>query len=132
MRTSSSAGNDKDTDREDSAIDLEMLRREVVAETYRTPGPGGQRKNRKETAVRLTHIPTGITVVASERRSQAMNREVAFERLLRRLTEFNRPAKRRIRTKPPASVVGAQREEKKRQSQKKRLRGMPDISGAMD
>ncbi len=132
MGTSGNVGNDRDTGREYSAIDLEMLQREVITETYRAPGPGGQRKNRKETAVRLTHIPTGITVVASERRSQAMNREIAFERLQKRLTELSRPTRRRITTKPPAGAVGTQREEKERQSRKKRLRGRADVSGEMD
>ncbi|OGO02453.1 MAG: hypothetical protein A2Y72_00155 [Chloroflexi bacterium RBG_13_53_26] len=111
---------------------METLRREVVVETYRAPGPGGQRKNRKETAIRLTHIPTGLTVVASERRSQAMNREIAFERLLKRLTELNRPRKRRIRTKPPVGAVRAQREEKGRQSQTKKLRNRIDVSAELD
>lgn len=132
MGTSGDAGTDKDTHREYSAIDLETLRREVVVETYRAPGPGGQRKNRKETAIRLTHIPTGLTVVASERRSQAMNREVAFERLLKRLTKLNRPRKRRIRTKPPVGVVRAQREEKGMQSQTKKLRNRIDVSAELD
>lgn len=132
MGTSGDVGTDKDTHREYSAIDLETLRREVVVETYRAPGPGGQRKNRKETAIRLTHIPTGLTVVASERRSQAMNREIAFERLLKRLTELNRPRKRRIRTKPPVGAVRAQREEKGRQSQTKKLRNRIDVSAELD
>ena len=58
--------------------DIETLRDEVVVETFKSAGPGGQRKNKKETAVRLTHVPSGITAVASERRSQAMNRDIAF------------------------------------------------------
>ena len=132
MGTSGDVGTDKDTHREYSAIDLETLRREVVVETYRAPGPGGQRKNRKETAIRLTHIPTGLTVVASERRSQAMNREIAFERLLKRLNELNRARKPRIGTKPPLGAVRAQREQKGRQSQAKKLRNRIDVSAEMD
>ena len=113
------------------AMDAESLGKEVVVETYRAPGPGGQRKNKKETAVRLTHKPTGLTVFASERRSQAMNREIAFERLLKRLGELNRPKKRRIRTRPSPSSVTAHREEKQRQSRKKKLRDRVDISGEL-
>jgi len=84
------------------AEDLETLRKEVIVETYRSTGPGGQRKDKKETAIRLTHIPTGITVVAAERRSQAMNREIAFERLQVKLLQLNR-------TRKPPSKVTCQR-----------------------
>jgi len=104
------------------ATDRETLEKEVVLEPYRAPGPGGQRKNRKETAVRLTHPPSGITVVASERRSQAQNREVAFDRLIKKLVQLNRPRKRRIPTRPSASAVRRQLEKKEKLSQKKRLR----------
>jgi ribosome-associated protein len=109
--------------------DMDSLEREVIIEPYRAPGPGGQRKNRKETAVRLTHPPSGITVVASERRSQAQNRQVAFARLIEKLDRLNRPRKRRIPTRPSVSSIRRQKESKEKVSQKKRLRGKP---GAAD
>jgi protein subunit release factor A len=104
------------------ATDIATLEKEVLVEPYRAPGPGGQRKNRKETAIRLTHPPSGITVVASERRSQAQNREIAFERLIKKLTHLNRPRKRRVPTKPSASAIRRRQERKVKLSQKKRLR----------
>jgi len=104
------------------ATDMATLEREVLVEPYRAPGPGGQRKNRKETAIRLTHSPSGIIVVASERRSQAQNREIAFKRLTDRLARLNRPRKRRVPTKPSASAVRRQKQAKEKLSQKKRLR----------
>lgn len=104
------------------ATDMATLEKEVVVEPYRAPGPGGQRKNRKETAIRLTHPPSGITVVASERRSQAQNRETAFDRLIKKLAQLNRPRKRRIPTRPSASSIRKQQEHKEKLSQKKRLR----------
>jgi ribosome-associated protein len=109
------------------ATDLDSLEREVVVETFRSPGPGGQRKNKKETAVRLTHPPSGVTVVASERRSQAMNREVAFERLRKRLERLNRPPKPRVKTRPSASALRKWEEEKKQLSEKKRSRTKPEL-----
>lgn len=103
-------------------IDLQTLKKQVVVETYRSRGPGGQRKNKVETAVRLTHLPSGITVVATENRSQSENRRLAFERLRERLVKLNRPKKRRIATSIPSSSVEKRMEEKKIQSKKKRLR----------
>jgi len=112
----------KPVSRKRYATDLETLQKEVEVDTYRSSGPGGQRKNKTETAVRLKHIPSGITVVASERRSQALNREIAFHRLQARLEALNRPRKRRTPTRPSAAAMRRQEEEKRHQSQKKSLR----------
>jgi len=54
---------------------------ECVVETYRASGPGGQHRNKTESAVRLTHRPTGVVVTATERRSQHENRRRALARL---------------------------------------------------
>ncbi|HUL31297.1 MAG TPA: peptide chain release factor-like protein [Thermodesulfobacteriota bacterium] len=102
--------------------DPKILRRQVAIETYRSRGPGGQRKNKVETAVRLTHLPSGITVVATEHRSQSENRKLAFERLRERLIRLNRPKRRRIATSLPLSAVEKRMEEKRIRSKKKRLR----------
>jgi protein subunit release factor B len=105
--------------------DLEILKKQVVVETYRSSGPGGQRKNKVETAVRLKHLPSGITVIATEHRSQAENRKLAFERLRERLIKLNRPRRRRIPTSTPFMAIEKRKEEKKIHSKKKRLRGKP-------
>lgn len=102
--------------------DPKLLAKQVVVETYRSSGPGGQRKNKTETAVRLTHLPTGITVVATEHRSQAQNRQLAFERLRKRLVKLNRPRRRRIPTSVPWSAIEKRKEEKKILSKRKHLR----------
>jgi len=112
--------------------DLQVLKKQVILETYRSRGPGGQRKNRKETAVRLTHPPSGVVVVASERRSQAQNREIAFERLIKKLVDLNRPRKRRIPTKPSAGAIRRQQENKEKLAKKKRLRIKSSASQELD
>ena len=105
--------------------DFELLKKQVVIETYRSSGPGGQRKNKVETAVRLKHLPSGMTVVATEHRSQADNRKLAFERLRDRLIKLNRPRKRRIPTSVSLKTIEKRIEEKKIRSKKKRLRQKP-------
>ena len=103
----------------------EILKKQVVIETYRSRGPGGQRKNKVETAVRLKHLPSGITVVATEHRSQAENRKLALERLRERLIKLNKPKKHRIPTSVSLKAIERRIEEKKIQSKKKYLRQKP-------
>jgi ribosome-associated protein len=102
--------------------DPEALKKEAVIETYKSSGPGGQRKNKTETAVRLRHPPSGITVIATESRSQAQNRKLAFERLRERLLRLNRPRRRRIPTSISLKSIERKIEEKRIRSKKKRLR----------
>ena len=102
--------------------DPDILKRQVTLETYRSRGPGGQRKNKVETAVRLKHLPSGITVVATEHRSQAENRKLAFGRLRKVLIKLNRPVRRRIPTLTPLRAVEKRMEEKQIRSKRKRLR----------
>ena len=106
-------------------IDVEVLKKQVTVETYRSSGPGGQRKNKVETAVRLKHLPSGITIIATEHRSQAENRKLAFQRLRERLIKLNRPRKRRIPTLISLKVIEKIKKEKKIHSKKKRLRQKP-------
>lgn len=80
------------------------LEREVVVERIRTGGPGGQHRNVTDSAIRLVHPPSGVRVIAADSRSQARNREVAFERLTARLEALNRVPRPRVATKPPRRV----------------------------
>ena len=86
-----------------------------MIERYRTGGPGGQHRNVTDSAVRLTHLPSGVRVTAADSRSQARNREIAFERLVERLTALNRVVPPRVATKPT-------RRAKERRLVQKRLR----------
>ncbi len=59
----------------------EKLVAACTVETYRASGPGGQHRNKRDSAVRLTHRPTGVVATATERRSQHENRRRAVKRL---------------------------------------------------
>jgi len=76
------------------ALDDEHLLAACEVTTFIGGGPGGQHRNKTASAVRLVHAPTGVTVTATERRSQSQNRGAALERLraaLTRLTHVDRP-----------------------------------------
>lgn len=60
---------------------LTFSEKDVRFESMRSSGPGGQNVNKVETAVRAFHLPTGLTVTASEERSQYMNKKLALSRL---------------------------------------------------
>ena len=68
--------------------DIEIDPSDIKMDVYRSSGAGGQSVQKNATAVRLTHIPTGIVVTCQNERSQTQNREFAMKILLGRLTEL--------------------------------------------
>ncbi len=103
-------------------LDDDALLAQCEVQAHRASGPGGQHRNKAETAVRLVHRPTGVTVEGKDERSRTQNLRIALARLREKLERrAYRPPPRKA-TKPSRAAKAKRLESKKRLSQKKAAR----------
>ena len=87
-------------------VDVEIKDEDVRVDVYRSSGAGGQKVNKTETAIRLTHFPTGIVVTCQDERSQLKNKDKAFKVLRSRLYDYYSGLNRNEQDAQRKSLVG--------------------------
>ena len=87
-------------------VDVEIRDEDVRVDVYRSSGAGGQKVNKTETAIRLTHFPTGIVVTCQDERSQLKNKDKAYKVLRSRLYDYYSGQSRSEQDAKRKSLVG--------------------------
>lgn len=91
----------------EALVDIDIPAGDLKVETYRSSGPGGQNMQKVSSAVRITHLPTGIVATCQSQRSQHQNKEVALQILYARVLELQRKEKDEERAKLKGERVDA-------------------------
>jgi protein subunit release factor B len=130
--TAMNSSSDFHTQRAASLARLKLELADFEEKFSRSSGPGGQHVNKVSTAVMLRHVPSGVAVTVQDTRSQSMNRQLAWTRLLDTIEEQRRAEraarraeiekKRRQNSKRPRGVKERILEGKKRRAQVKKMR----------
>ena len=102
--------------------ELRRLLEECEVTPYRSSGPGGQKKNKTESSVRIRHTPTGIVRIATESRSQSANKLRALTRIQEALAARSRRPRPRVPTHPTEASKEARLAEKRKRSKTKEKR----------
>ena len=87
-------------------VDVEIRDEDVRVDVYRSSGAGGQKVNKTETAIRITHFPTGLVVTCQDERSQLKNKDKAFKVLRSRLYDYYSSQNRSAYDEHRKSLVG--------------------------
>ena len=103
------------------------LLKECHVETFRASGKGGQHVNKTESAVRITHLITGIVSTCQNERSQLQNKRKCLNQLRSKLEALNVRLPKRIPTRKPKVAKEKILREKKIHSTKKKLRQKPEL-----
>jgi ribosome-associated protein len=103
-------------------LEDDALLGQCEVQAHRASGPGGQHRNKAETAVRLVHLPTGVTVEGKDERSRTQNLRIALKRLREKLEKrAYRPPPRRP-TRPSRAAKRRRVDDKKKLGEKKAQR----------
>ena len=105
---------------------LDQIARDCDVQAFRASGPGGQCVNTTDSAVRMTHVPSGTTVVSRESRSQFRNRQLCLQKLRAAFERKAVPPKVRRATKVTRGAKERRLAEKRHRSQTKAQRGRVD------
>lgn len=103
----------------------EDLLKECKIEAFRSSGAGGQHVNVTDSAVRLTHLPSGLVVTSQQERSQYLNKRLCVKKLRHFVDKLNYRPPKRIPTKLPKKAKIENKEKKSRHSLKKQMRQKP-------